>query len=114
MTPRLLSALLLAAALLLAGPVPGETGGAHGVAGPGGRPTWGGTWGSGRPWGHRSGHGWPRAWWTPNGWAPWTPAVEAPAPAFPVWYFCQSRQAYFPDVLDCAEGWTPVLPQGAQ
>ncbi len=103
MTPRLLSALLLAAALLLALPVPSEAGGGHGVVGPG------------KPWGHRSRHGWPRAWWTPDaGWAPWTPAVEVPEPSLRPWYYCPEARDYFPYILDCPGGWIQVLPEQAR
>jgi hypothetical protein len=73
---------------------------------------------------------WHRGWWGPPYWygpgvivapAPVIvtppPVVEAP-PVFvqqePVqgsWYFCQSAQAYYPNVQSCPEPWVKVPPR---
>lgn len=69
-------------------------------------------------------HGTTVGWWWGVGsaWYPYSapvypyPAV-APAPAAqpisepPVYYYCQSAQAYYPDVQQCAEGWQSVAAQ---
>ncbi len=111
MTRLLLPTLLLvaAAALLLAGPLPGHAGGAHGSPGAGGP-----TWGKPYAWGHKTWRGWPRAWWGPNGWEPWTPAVQLPEPSFRPWYYCPEARDFFPFVLDCPAGWIQVLPEQAR
>jgi hypothetical protein len=75
------------------------------------------------PYGHRWGY---RGWWGPG------PvvvrertivreepvyverdAVPAPAPEpAGTWYFCRSRDAYYPDVERCPEAWIPVPARG--
>lgn len=34
---------------------------------------------------------------------------DEPAPEY--WYYCQSAQAYYPDVQECPSGWLQVVPQ---
>ena len=45
------------------------------------------------------------------------PVVESPpvfveqGPAQSYWYFCQSSQAYYPNVQSCPEAWVKVPPR---
>jgi len=108
--------LLLAVALLIAGPLPGHARGFGGFRGGG----------------HivvRGGHGW--------GWWPWViggamvgstlaapyyypppVVVQAPPPLYAqpeqqqdyYWYYCQNPQGYYPYVKSCPSGWMKVVP----
>lgn len=44
--------------------------------------------------------------------APPPPAAAARAPSSNVWYFCESSNAYYPYVKECAQGWksVPAVP----
>jgi hypothetical protein len=66
---------------------------------------WGG-WGRGYSYGGRV--WWPRWWAGAWGWSLYAPYyVYAPASSSYgyYWYFCQSANAYYPDVQACPEGW---------
>ncbi len=115
MSHRILVWAVLAAGLVLT-TLPGSVA----AGGPPGRPGQvipGVPWGSYRSqWGPKPWYPyswWPRAWWTPYGWMPWTPAVPSlePDQSLKPWYRCLSTGQYFPDQLDCPEGWTEVLPE---
>ena len=38
--------------------------------------------------------------------------APAPAQAQPVWYYCASARAYYPNVENCREPWIEVPPRG--
>jgi hypothetical protein len=39
--------------------------------------------------------------------------VPPPQPAPQYWYYCPSANGYYPYVMSCPEGWTPVAPRPA-
>jgi len=118
MTRPLWQALLLAAALVVAGPALADRhGGGH----------WGGAHiGGGAHWhggGHRHFHGGGGVFITAPFWPWWYdpfydsgPIVVAPpdagVPAAPAnyWYYCPAANAYYPYVKTCPGGWQAVAP----
>ena len=51
----------------------------------------------------------------PDPYIPPSVVAEAPPPqsAPQYWYYCPSANGYYPHVMSCPEGWTPVAPQPA-
>ncbi len=106
---RVLCTVLVAMALILASPLPGQARhharfhfGAHVWLGPGfwwGSPFW---WGPPFPYSYPS---------PPVVIQQEQPVVVEPAPQpSQYWYYCQNPQGYYPYVQQCPSGWMTVVP----
>ena len=105
---------LIAIALLLGSAAPGD---ARGYRGHGGAHVWVGPgiwWGSHAFWGpFWWGHPYPYSAGPPVVIQQPAPINAEPAPPAPepyYWYYCQERQAYYPYVQQCPNGWMKVVP----